>query len=88
MEVFTYLRTGGTRERIISRPIAGSDALAEGFVKFDAAKGKCYHAKDRQKLLAVIEAGFGDLIPFNAAVRELLAGETTARPAKAKSITI
>ena len=87
MEVFTYLRTGGTRERIISRPIAGSDALAEGFLKFDAAKAKCYHAKDRQKLLAVIEAGFGDLTPFNAAVRELLAGETTARPAKAKSIT-
>ena len=90
MEVFTYLRTGGTRERIVSRPLAGSNALTEAFAKFDAAKAKCYHAKDRQKLLAVIEAGFGDLIPFNAAVRELLAGETTAvtkRPSKAKSAT-
>ena len=37
------------------------DALS----RFDAFKARCFLSKDRHHLLAVMEAGFGDLQPFN-----------------------
>ena len=36
---------------------------------FNAAKAQCFMQADRQKLLAVIEAGFGNFEDFNQAVR-------------------
>ena len=41
-----------------------ASAVAAQFAKFDAATAECFLAKDREKLFAVIEAGFGDLIEF------------------------
>ena len=40
--------------------------------RFDAAKAQCRYDRDRQKLLAVIEASFGTAAPFNQLVREVL----------------
>ena len=34
--------------------------LMQQFATFDAAKAQCFLARDREHLLAVIEAGFGD----------------------------
>ena len=42
--------------------------------------------RDREKLLAVVESGFGDLPPFNRAVRDLL-GVTLSNLRKKKSTT-
>ena len=33
--------------------------------RFDAEKAKCRYDRDRQRLLAVIEASFGTTTPFN-----------------------
>ena len=37
--------------------------------RFDAARAKCFLAADQEKLLAVIESGFGSLAPFNQLIR-------------------
>ena len=43
------------------------------FATFDAAKAQCFLARDRDRLLAVIEASFGDFYHFNRVVRTLFA---------------
>ena len=77
MEIFTFLRMGGAKERIelrlISNPgqnqAAAKRELAAQLATFNAAKAECFKQEDRQKLLAVIEAGFGDFQDFNQDVR-------------------
>ena len=46
--------------------------LAQSLSRFDAAKAQCRYDRDRQRLLAVIEASFGTAAPFNQLVREVL----------------
>ena len=73
---------GGDQERVEIYPIAHPDddqtearrLLTEQFASFDAGKARCFLASDREHLLAVIEAGFGDFTDFNRAARNLLAG--------------
>ena len=48
--------------------------LTKQFGTFDAGKARCSLASDREHLLAVIEAGFGDFHDFNRFTRNLLAG--------------
>ena len=61
---------GGERERITVRELV--EGARSGLAAFDAAKAKCFLPKDKHKLLSVIEAGFGDLRPFNRVVRAIL----------------
>ena len=86
---------GGDQERIEIYLIADLDddqtvargVLTEQFATFDAGKAQCFLASDREHLLAVIEAAFGDFDDFNRAARNLLASRlhyrtiTTARAA-------
>ena len=46
--------------------------LTEQFATFNAGKARCFLASDREHLLAVIEAGFGDFNDFNRVARNLL----------------
>ena len=46
--------------------------LTEQFATFNAGKAQCFLASDREHLLAVIEAGFGDFDDFNRVARNLL----------------
>ena len=72
---------GGAKERVEIHLIAHPDddqtearrLLTEQFATFDAGKAQCFLAKDRQRLLAVIEASFGDFYDFNRVARSLLA---------------
>tara|TARA_B100000795_G_scaffold102058_1_gene75234 strand:- start:272 stop:619 length:348 start_codon:yes stop_codon:yes gene_type:complete len=60
---------GGTDERIEIHAIAHPDKdqsgarglMMEQFATFDAAKAQCFLASDRERLLAVIEASFGEI---------------------------
>ena len=36
---------------------------------FDAAHAKCFLVEDQERLLAIVEAGFGSLAPFSALIR-------------------
>ena len=79
MEIFTFMRMGGAMERIELRLIANPGQnqaaakmeLAAQLATFDAAKAECFKQEDRQRLLAVIEAGFGNFDDFNRGVREV-----------------
>ena len=71
---------GGDQGRVEIHLIAHPDdnqtearrQLTEQFATFDAAKAQCFLAKDREHLLAVIEASFGDFYDFNRLARNLL----------------
>ena len=72
---------GGDQERVEVHLIAHADddqsearrLLTEQFATFNAVKTRCFLASDREHLLAVIEAGFGDFDTFNRVARNLLA---------------
>ena len=68
VELFVFLKMGGETERIRVLELGGVDVRV-ALNRFDAAKAKCFLAADREKLLAVIESGFGSLAPFNSLIR-------------------
>ena len=71
---------GGNQGRVEIHLIANPDddqtearwLLTGQFATFDAGKAQCFLASDREHLLAVIEAGFGDFDDFNRAARNIL----------------
>ena len=71
MEIFTFMfmDSDGARERIEIFALGSSQDLKTQIASFDAAEAECYKVEDKQKLLAVVEAGFGDFEDFNARVR-------------------
>ena len=79
MEIFTFLRMGGAKERIEIHLIANPDQnqaaakkeLTAQLATFNAAEAQCFKQEDRQRLLAVIEAGFGNFSDFNKGVRSM-----------------
>ena len=76
---------GGSQERVHIYLIANPDddqmearrLLTKEFATFNAGKAQCFLASDREHLLAVIEAGFGDFNDFNRVVRNLLASRVS-----------
>ena len=52
--------------------------LTTSLAEFDASKAQCYLDRDRQGLLAVIEASFGTFAPFNKLVRGIFLTQTVA----------
>ena len=77
---------GGDQERVEIYLIAHPDddqtearrLLTKQFATFDAGKARCFLASDREHLLAVIEAGFGDFDDFNRVARNILANRLHA----------
>lgn len=68
VEIFTFLKMGGTQNELVFLPIGGADVRRQ-LASFDAAKAQCFLRRDREKLLSVIESGFGDLYDFNETVK-------------------
>ena len=63
---------GGEPERIRVMELGGkNEDVRVALNRFDAATAKCYREGDRQRLLAVVEAGFGDLHAFDEMVHGL-----------------
>ena len=59
---------GGTKDELVLLPVGEIDVRAQ-LANFSAAKANCFLRRDREKLLAVIESGFGDLHGFNKVVK-------------------
>ena len=70
LELYVWLKMGGTKDGIILKPLTGADSTS-ALAKFDCERAKCFHVADREKILAVIETGFGDTQPFNQIIRNL-----------------
>ena len=85
---------GGDQERVEIHLIAHPDEdqtearlLLKGqFATFDAGKARCFLASDREHLLAVIEAGFGDFYHFNRVARNLLARRVLDRGSSSSTV--
>ena len=84
MEVFIFMRIKNLDTAPNTKPtqlvasqmtikLLDDDAnLALSLSRFDATKAKCRYDRDRQRLLAVIEASFGTAATFNQLVLEVL----------------
>ena len=46
---------------------------------FNAKNASCYHARDRDRLLGIVESGFGDLTLFTSMMRGMLTAENVSR---------
>ena len=75
--MFVWLRMGGANEAVRVHHLS-ADA-GNLLASFNASEAQCFKPKDKQHLLAVIESGFGDLVPFNRLVRSLFEETATAR---------
>ena len=79
-----FATVGGAEERVEIHAIAHQDKdqsearrlMMEQFATFDAAKAQCFLASDRERLLAVIEASFGDFAGFNRLARNIFVKRT------------
>jgi len=71
-ELFTWIQIGKSRERIILRPIDDGLTSSTIFDNFDVAKAECSCPADRETLLSIIEASFGDIRRFNQVMCNLL----------------
>ena len=75
MELYTFIQVGKSPDDIDLIKITPTDdkalrlELGRSFSNFDAARANCYDPKDKQKLLSVIERGFGTLGGFNFQAR-------------------
>mmetsp|Transcript_40389 Transcript_40389/g.98001 ORF Transcript_40389/g.98001 Transcript_40389/m.98001 type:complete len:566 (+) Transcript_40389:81-1778(+) len=83
LEIFAFLKMGASLNRVIFLDIdeETGDAFERGdrkldlcakFATFDVTRSQCRTESDTQKLLAVIETGFGSLRAFNKAFIALL----------------
>jgi hypothetical protein len=94
MEIFVFVRMDGKHEDMIVKLLNDDSSLADRLQKFDAGQAKCFLSKDRHKLWAVIEASFGDFIPFNKIVRGIFAAHLsddrppTSTLASAEQVTV
>ena len=78
MECFTFLRMGGALDRVnvilCSDGAEGThETLSRQFETFECVHASCYHAEDKERLLAVILSGFGSLESFNQRVQHMFA---------------
>ena len=63
---------GGKNDDVLVKLLDDSSVdLPRRLSRFDASKARCFVDRDRQKLLAVIEAAFGSCVPFNHIVRAI-----------------
>ena len=74
LELFTFVRSGGTFEQIELRSLADEGA-EHSIASLNVSKADCYLRTDKQKILAVIEASYGSTAEFDTACREILQGK-------------
>jgi len=81
MELFTFIRMGGTKERIYLAML--SEEIDVKLTSISAAKAQCTKPGDADRLLGIIESGFGDLRPFDRVVHEMFGQVLKSRRAVA-----
>ena len=68
--MFTFLRSGGTIDRIILKPLDPDDRKV--LATFDIRKADCFLQSDKQRLLSIVESSYFSSGAFNAACRKIL----------------
>jgi len=79
IELFAYVHIGGSIDRIEFRPVLrkgqeGADmgAIKDAFRSFDAAQCSCAIPEDKEKMLGIVEAAFGEVQHFNTVVQAIM----------------
>ena len=86
MEVFTFVQMGGQRENMPVKPLDDDcEDTYSKLLRFDAGEAQCFLPKDRDKLLAVIEASFGTFEPFNTVVRGIFKEKLSSSACRASA---
>ena len=80
VELFVYARLRS--DPLVAMLLDHSLALEPLLRSFDAELCKCTDARDRERLLAVVETGFGTLDGFNAYVRRCFIDALMASPSR------
>jgi hypothetical protein len=72
---------GGTGERVemLFAPSIQPEAVHSAIQEFDVRQASCFRVDERERLLTVIEVGFGSLDVFNEVATQLLAGAVGQR---------
>ena len=70
MELFVFLQMGGELERVSALALPGKEVQHE-LATFDAAAAQCFKQEDRERLLGIVEAAFGDFNAPNVKVRSI-----------------
>ena len=71
LEIFTFVRSGGTVDSILLKPLDVGEAR-EAITTFDIAQADCYVRGDKQRIRAIVESCYGSFSPFNATCRAIL----------------
>lgn len=83
IEVYTFVKMGGTRQRIVvqrlSPTVDGTRAK-----RFHAGHADCFKREDKERLLGIVEAGFGTLAPFNRIMSSVLGAVSSTDEAAGK----
>eukprot|EP00325_Prymnesiales_sp_UTEX-LB-985_P015316 CAMPEP_0174762368 /NCGR_PEP_ID=MMETSP1094-20130205/109742_1 /TAXON_ID=156173 /ORGANISM="Chrysochromulina brevifilum, Strain UTEX LB 985" /LENGTH=312 /DNA_ID=CAMNT_0015968321 /DNA_START=622 /DNA_END=1560 /DNA_ORIENTATION=- len=76
LEIFVFLKvTNAAGDRIeLASLMPDKMSVLDVICRLDASSARCYLESDRQRLLAVLESGFGDLDRFNKCAHKLLIG--------------
>ena len=94
MELYTFLHVGGRAKDVLLMDIdddkegSQEERLRAAVDRFDAGKAQCFLPNDRERLLGVIEAGFGDLGAFNVEVRRLLMSSDGVMAKRVRSMAL
>ena len=82
--MYCFWQLAGVEDRLVLLPLPPSctpleldartqkavfGAALKRFERCDAGSAKCFHERDRQQLLGVIESGFGSVEHFNERMR-------------------
>lgn len=84
MEMYVFLRMGKTDSDVQVVALVdddkdgknSADQLRRNFANFRTSNAQCFKPEDRERLLAVVEAGFGNFRTFDSLVRRMLKNDT------------
>ena len=69
LEMFTFLRGGGSLDRIAVYPLDLDST--EAVTNFDIRRAECTVKQDKHRMLAIVESSFSTFDEFNAACRKI-----------------
>ena len=80
VQVFTFLTMDSPVENIAVKPIGDVAKVENSLTSFRGEKAQCFKKEDREQMLAIIEAAFGDFATFNKLVCSVFVQGRSAAP--------
>merc|ERR1712226_1189911 len=78
IELFTYVHMGRSVDQVDfvivqrdGREVEDMHSVVAGFEFFEAEQCTCFVAEDKERMLTIIHAAFGNITSFNLAVRNI-----------------